>query len=162
MPNPRYQKMANPENHAFFLVDHDKRIVSLETTIPEIKRDSGLAKSDAGHAEEVARDTQLSCRADLEVMNKEITMIKDKISGLASEHSVEILTDSIIHDREEKKHEMEMIERKKTRNNAILLACIGGVFTLAGIWFKGEVDKTNAMFLNRIESTLKQIESVDK
>ena len=162
MPNTRYQKMVNIENHALFLIDHDKRLDDIEETIPVIKTDSGIAKSAAGHAGEVARDTQLSCRADLEVMNKEINMIKDKMSGLASEHSVSILTDSITHDRETQKLEQEKIERKKTRNNAVIVACIGGVFALAGIWFKGEVDKTNTMFLNRIESTLKEIEATGK
>ncbi len=156
MPNTRYQQMANKENHALFLVEHDKRLDDIETVIPEIKKDSGLAFSSAGHAEDVSRDTQLKCRGDLAVMKSEIEGIKDKISGLASEHSVQILTNTIVTDKAAKQAEQDEKDRRKNRLNTVVVACVMGLFTLAGIWFKGEVEKTNAMFLKQIESTIKQ------
>ena len=147
----------NFEKHALILKKHDDLIRQQGAAIDNVRVDIGKTKSDADHAVEIAKETQAKCNMEIGIIEKDIEGIKDKISGLATESAVNILTDTIIKNREDAILERQLKEDKQKRNTSIIVAVIGLAGVLGGIWLKGEIDKQNNTYIQELKAIIQEV-----
>ena len=152
MPSLKYQSLINPESHAKFIIDHDKRIEELEKhtdDIQEFKKLATDAARESHGALDISKSTTIEQKHDCKIINdtldrheKSIIELQTQYSGLATEEGIRRnVSDIIIHDRK-----VAEAERKAAANRRMkyILAFGVPIMTLlitAGINFFTEAQK---------------------
>lgn len=156
MPSLKYQTLINPETHAKFIIDHDKRIDELEKhtdDIQEFKRLATDAARESHGALDISKSTTIEQKHDCKIINdtlerheKSIIELQTQYSGLATEEGIRRnVSDIIIHDRKAAEAERKAAANRRMKYILAFGVPIITLLITAGINFFTEAQKQDRL-----------------